>query len=119
MAQKKYNVIFMEKKNIGEKINEMPESEVSSYENSTSSDVENDILEDLGEKIKCFMSYHFEPDKEVITLVADTDEIEEECSEESDEECHSHSAIKERVRNTTWCKCFKCNFEKREIVCAV
>ena len=84
----------MEKKNSGEKINEMPGSEVSSYENSTSSDVENDILEDLGEKIKCLMSYHFEPDKEVITLVADTDEIEEECSEESDEECHSHSAIK-------------------------
>ena len=28
-----------------------------------------------------------------------------------------HSAIKEFVGNTTWCKCFKCNVEKREIDC--
>ena len=59
----------------------------------------------------------FEPEKEAITSVVDTDESEEECSEKSDEECHSHSAIKERVANTTWCKCFKCNVEKREIDC--
>ena len=31
----------------------MPESEASSDENSISFDVENDILEDLGDKIKC------------------------------------------------------------------
>ena len=31
----------------------MSESKVSSDENSISSDVENDILEDLGDKIKC------------------------------------------------------------------
>ena len=45
------------KKNSGEKINEMPKSEVSSDENSTSSDVENDILEDLRDKIKCLKPY--------------------------------------------------------------
>ena len=56
-------------------------------------------------------------EKEAMTSVVDTDESEEECSEESDEECDSHSAIKERVGNTTWCKCFKCNVEKREIDC--
>ena len=50
-------------------------------------------------------------------MVPDTDESEEQCSEESDKECHSHSAIKERVGNTTWWKCFKCNVEKREIDC--
>ena len=55
--------------------------------------------------------------KEAITSVADTDESEEECSEESDEKCHSHSAIKERVENATRGKCFKCNVEKREIDC--
>ena len=87
------------KKNNGEKTNEMSESEVLSDENSTSSDVENDILEDL-------KPYQFEPEEEEITSVADTDKSEEECSEESDEECHSHSAIKEHVGNTTWCKCF-------------
>ena len=48
-------------------------------------------------------------------VAADTDESEEECSEESDEECHSQCAIKKHVRNTTWCNCFKCNVEKREI----
>ena len=56
----------------------MPKSEVSSDENSTSSDVENDILEDLGDKIKCLKPCQFEPEKEAITLVADTDESEEE-----------------------------------------
>ena len=61
----------------------MSESEVLSDENSTSSDVENDILEDL-------KPYQFEPEKEAITSVADTDKKEEECSEESDEDCHSH-----------------------------
>ena len=30
-------------------------------------------------------------------------------------EFHSDSAIKERVGNAAWCKCFKCNVEKREI----
>ena len=40
-------------KNSGEKINEVSESEVSFDENSTSSDAENDILEDLWDKIKC------------------------------------------------------------------
>ena len=44
------------KKNSGEKTNQMPESEVSSDENSTSSDVENDILEDLGDKKKVFQA---------------------------------------------------------------
>ena len=55
----------------------MFESEVSSDENSTSSDVENDILEDLGDKIKCFKPYQFEPEREAITSVADTDKSEE------------------------------------------
>ena len=80
--QKKYNVIFMEKKNNGEKINEMSKSEVSSDENSTSSDVQNDILEDLGDKIKYLKPYQFELEKEAITLVPDTGKSEEECSEE-------------------------------------
>ena len=108
----------MEKRNSGEKIFKISESEILSDENSTSSDVENDILEDWGDKIKCLKPYRFEPKKKAITLVADTDESEEECSEESDEECHSHSALKERVGNTTWWKCFKCNVEKRDIDCS-
>lgn len=37
----------MERKNSGEKTNKTSESEVLSDENSTSSDIENDILEDL------------------------------------------------------------------------
>ena len=48
-TQKECNVICMEKKNSGEKINETSESEVSSDENSTSSDIENDILENFGD----------------------------------------------------------------------
>ena len=95
----------------------MSGSEVSSDENSTSSDVENDILEDLGDKIKFLKPYQFEPEKEAITSVADTDKSEEECSEESDEKCHSHSAIKERVENTTRGKWFNSKVEKREIDC--
>ena len=63
------NVICIEKKKTGEKINKMPESEVSSDENSTSSDVENDILEELGDKIKCLKPYQFESEKEAITSV--------------------------------------------------
>ena len=39
MTQKKYNVICLQKKNNGEKINGMSEFEVSSDENPTSSDV--------------------------------------------------------------------------------
>ena len=79
----------------------MSKLEVSSDENSTSSDVENEILEDLEDKIKCLKPYQFETEKKAITSVADTDKSEEECSEESDEECHSYSAIEERVRNST------------------
>ena len=52
----------------------MLESEVSSDENSTSSDVE---MTDVGDKIKCFKPYQFEPEKEAITSVADTDKSEE------------------------------------------
>ena len=62
-----------------------------------------------------FKPYQFEPEKEAITSVVNTGESEEKCSEESDEEWHSHSVIKGRAGNTTWCKCFKCNVEKREI----
>ena len=79
----------------------MSKLEVSSDENSTSSDVENEILKDLEDKIKCLKPYQFETEKKAITSVADTDKSEEECSEESDEECHSYSAIEERVRNST------------------
>ena len=107
MTQKKYNKICVEKKNSGEKIKEISESEVSSDENSTSSDVENVIPEDLGDQIKYLKPYQFEPEKEAVTSVADTDESEEECSEESDEECHCHIAIKQHVKNITWCNCFK------------
>ena len=78
MAQKKYNAICMEKKNNGEKIKEMSELEVSSDENSTSSDVENEILKDLEDKIKCLKPYQFETEKKAITSVADTDKSEEE-----------------------------------------
>ena len=74
MSQKKYNAICVEKKKSGEKIKEMSESEVSSDENSTSSDVENVILEDLGDQIKYLKPYQFEPEKEAVTSVADTDE---------------------------------------------
>ena len=117
MHTQKFNVIYIEKKNGGEKINEMSEPEVSLDENSISSDVEKEILKDLGDKIKCLKPYQFEPEREPITSVADTDESDAECSEESDEECHSHSAIKECVGNITWYKCIKCNVEKREIDC--
>ena len=64
-----------------------------------------------------FKPYQFEPEKEAIRLVVNTGESEEKCSEESDEEWHSHSAIKGCAGSTTWCKCFKCNVEKREIDC--
>ena len=94
----------------------MSEAKVSSDENSISSDVENDILEDLGDKIKCLKTsvWTWEGGNNIGSRY---DESEKECSEESDEECSSHSAIKEHVRNTTWCKCFKCNVEKIEIDC--
>ena len=66
-----------------------------------------------------FKAFQFESEKEAITSVADTDESEEECSESSDGEWDSHSAIKGCFGNTFWCKCFKCNVKKREIVCIV
>ena len=111
MAQKKYNAICMEKKNNGEKIKEMSELEVSSDENSTSSDVENEILKDLEDKIKCLKPYQFETEKKAITSVADTDKSEEECSEESDKKCHSHStkkSVSEMVLEKKEMYCFCC-----------
>ena len=80
----------------------------NSYE---SYDTENDILEELADKLNCLKPYQFEPEKE---LVKDTDESEEECSEEIDGESQSQT-VKERTGNTTWGECCKCKAEKREI----
>ena len=73
----------------------------------------------MGDKTKCLKPCQFELEKKAIISVVDTDESAEEYSEESDEDCHSHSAIKERVGNNTCCKSFKCNVEKREIDCCL
>ena len=70
--------------------------------------------------IRTFYAYHYDEEIKLIKKAGNnigSRYCEEEYSEESNEECHSHSAIKEHVGNSTWCKCFKFNVEKREIDC--
>ena len=86
----------MEKKNSGEKINEMPESKVWSNENSACFDVKK-----TQEIKKCLKPHQFKPEKEATTSVADTDESEEQRLEKSDEECLNHFVIKQLLGKTT------------------
>ena len=82
----KYNWICMEKKNSGEKTNEMPESKVWSNENSACFVVENEIPEDLGDKkmFKTSSVYTWEGGNNIGSRY---DESEEQRLEKSDEEC--------------------------------
>jgi len=69
-----------------------------------------EVKENLSIKLKDFHPYLYEPEKNVSTTSSDSESS-------TSEGLSSHDSSVNRIGNTGWCKCEKCEKETREIDC--